>query len=199
MQTTFLARDPARETGERWRRIELPSRAWHARTLPLSYHRKYEKRAAGIEPASTVWKTVALPLDDAREILFQPVAPLLPFYLRAARENCHTISCIPGRCPAIRASAAFVQSPFLEPASSGYKPGALPGELRPLYFDIKRTVERRGIEPRFLPCESSVLPLNYRPIRTGKERAGVCQSRARARIRPEDLNLVLRCDRCVCR
>ena len=73
---------------ERWRRIELPSRAWHARTLPLSYHRKTAKRAAGIEPASTVWKTVALPLDDARVRLFQTVTLLLPLYLRAARENC---------------------------------------------------------------------------------------------------------------
>ena len=73
---------------ERRGRIELPSRAWHARTLPPSYHRKYEKRAAGIEPASTVWKTVALPLDDARVRLFQTVTLVLPFYLRAARENC---------------------------------------------------------------------------------------------------------------
>ena len=31
------------------------------------------KRATGIEPASTVWKTVALPLDDARERLFQTI------------------------------------------------------------------------------------------------------------------------------
>lgn len=156
---------------ERWRRIELPSRAWHARTLPLSYHRKYEKRAAGIEPASTVWKTVALPLDDAREILLQPVVLLLPFYLRAARANCTRRLLHTRQVPRYLGLSSIRGVSF--PRTSLFRVllqvgDALLGELRPLYSDIKRTVERRGIEPRFLPCESSVLPLNYRPIRTGK-------------------------------
>lgn len=87
LQTTFLARDPAHETkhDETPRAVEenrtpIPSlaRSDSATELPP----QIAKRAAGIEPASTVWKTVALPLDDARVRMFQTVILLLQSYPR---------------------------------------------------------------------------------------------------------------------
>lgn len=61
------------------------------------------ERAAGIEPASTEWKTVALPLDDAREIFFQTVLVVLVSFrfVELLARIALAISCIPGRRPAI--------------------------------------------------------------------------------------------------
>jgi hypothetical protein len=54
-------------------RTPVPSLARSDSTTELPPHVSTE-RAAGIEPASTVWKTVALPLDDARLNWFQSIS-----------------------------------------------------------------------------------------------------------------------------
>lgn len=104
-------------------RTPVPSLARSDSTTELPPHDSTE-RAAGIEPASTVWKTVALPLDDARLNWFQ------------------SISHSPSSC-----------SRELHSPSPAYQAGA------PLTGPEQQLVERRGVEPRSLPCESSVLPV----------------------------------------
>lgn len=123
LQTAFLARDPAQIMLERWRRVELPSRAWHARTLPLSYHRKSYmdmERAAGFEPASAAWKTAVLPLDDARVVLF-----------RAAREDCTRRLLRTKQAPRCLGLSSMVESAGIEPAALWVQTRRSPGELRP--------------------------------------------------------------------
>lgn len=133
---------------ERWRRIELPYRAWHARTLPLSYHRKsYLERVAGVEPALTAWGAVVLPLDEARagansgsrtrigglEDRGPTVGRCSHRFLQSCSRELHSPS------PAYRAGASLSRPEqrywWSRPGSSrlpsGCKPDALPSELRP--------------------------------------------------------------------
>src|SRR6187401_2999665 len=132
---------------ERWRRIELPYRAWHARTLPLSYHRKScLERVAGVEPALTAWGAVVLPLNEARagansgsRTRIGGLEDRGPTFGRCSRELIQSCSRgLHSPSPAYQAGASLSrpeQHEWSRPESnrlpSGRKSDALPCELRP--------------------------------------------------------------------
>jgi hypothetical protein len=132
---------------ERWRRIELLYRAWHARTLPLSYHRKScLERVAGVEPALTAWGAVVLPLNEARagansgsRTRIGGLEDRGPAFGRCSHKFIQSCSRgLHSPSPAYQAGASLSrpeQHGWSRPESnrlpSGCKSGALPCELRP--------------------------------------------------------------------
>jgi hypothetical protein len=103
------------------------------------------ERTEGIEPTSTVWKTVALPLDDVRAYESRSSARP-PRWAGAFREFFGT-----------------VESARVELASPGCKPGVLP-----LHYD---PAGRVGIEPSLLVLETRTVTMTLRPKKNGDKRA----------------------------
>lgn len=73
------------------------------------------ERAAGIEPASTVWKTVALPLDDTRKILSRDQGLIAPGAAGEARTH-HLLRT--KQAPRYLGLSSVVEPAGVEPATS---------------------------------------------------------------------------------
>jgi hypothetical protein len=155
LRTGLPPTDPARDDLVRRPGIAPGSRGWRPRLLLLKYRRALLERTAGLEPASTVWKTVVLPLDDAR-------------IRGATRGNCTRRLLDTSEVPrylGLGGDGGAGRN------CTGYLLSARQAlyliELRPPAISAFPVVERRGIEPRFLPCEGRVLPFEL--LRPGRE------------------------------
>lgn len=101
-------------------RTPVPSLARSDSATELPPHDHDAERAAGIEPASTVWKTVALPLDDARLNWFQSIS-LFHVSSSSCSRELHSPS------PAYQAGAPLTgpeQQQWNRPDSNRHLPGA---------------------------------------------------------------------------
>ena len=167
LQTTFLTRDPARGAVEE-NRTPIASMAHSHSTIELPPQAAAAPGAGGGDLGCWSGQRDSNP----HRRLGRPRSYLWTMPARAARENCTRRLLCTRQVPRSPLNSRRTRDPprrgdfgrtrWSRGVAAGFAAGPSGYEAdNPRH--PARPVERRGLEPRSLPCEGSVLPLNHHP------------------------------------